>query len=133
MFDRVLNIPDEFSQAFVTFFSSVSRQRARLETSLSNSEETWALNCLHSWIKFMKYQEIRQNRTKRENFDICFYIIFENQYQSFTSGRETRYQALPLPIFQICPIFLNLLRSKVLSRLAICGATRTYTKILNVS
>ena len=41
-------------------------------------------------IKYIKEsKEIKQNRTGTENFDICFYVIFNRCYQRFISGRET--------------------------------------------
>ena len=40
---------------------------------------------------YQQCQEIKQNWAGRENFDICFCVIFDHLYQSFISGRKTEY------------------------------------------
>ena len=36
-----------------------------------------------------KGKKIKQNLAGQENFDICFYIVFDLYYQSFSFGRQT--------------------------------------------
>ena len=60
---------------------------------------------------YEKSEEIEQNWTGTENFITCFCVIFDRYYQSLISGRETGYQTLSLPIFELCKIFSNFLRS----------------------
>ena len=88
---------------------------------------------------------MKQNRIERENFDMCFCVIFDQYHQSFISGKETKWRALSPLIFEIFQIFSSFLNFYVLSRSASCEAiciqcffcleiallvvNRTYTKI----
>ena len=40
---------------------------------------------------FRKSKKIKQKWAKRENLDICFYVIFDDYYQRFFSGIENGY------------------------------------------
>ena len=44
-------------------------------------------------------QEIKQNWTGQENFEIYFCVIFDHYYQFFIYGRKTGYKALSPTIF----------------------------------
>ena len=115
MFGRVLNTPDQFLLAFATFFiafqGNMQNWKLLCQFRMSIWDETWVLHGLQSRPKFMKqYQETKQNWTKRENFDICFCVIFDHSYQ-FYIWRVDWVPGSASPIFDVCPIFPNFQRS----------------------
>ena len=75
-----------------------------LATKLIFFSSFWPENKLQLKTKcFKQGEEIKQNRMGTENFDICFYVIFDYFHQSFIWWLSPPI----LEIFQIFPNFLN--------------------------
>ena len=99
---------------------------------------------MQSRTKFMKQcREIQKNWIGLKNFDICFCVTFEQQYNSFTFGRATAFQALPPPIFEVFPVFSYFFKTfpklssnscilHKISSTTLLVANRSYPKILKI-
>ena len=88
-------------------------------------------------------REIQKNWIGLKNFDICFCVTFEQQYNSFTFGRATGFQAPPPPIFEVFPVSSYFFKTfpklssnscilHKISSTTLLVANRSYPKILKI-